>query len=136
VATPSIVFDAPRIAKVGESSSLAIVWIGVEFGSLSFKEGSLVAYQCRTFIDGCDIHDYHVDIRESRVMRQAGNRFLDPVSLGRPDEGTGGYYLAVTTGTSTSSLPGTASSPSIGTTTRNTSARTRSTFCRRRKKGW
>ena len=27
-------------------------------------------------------------------MRQAGNRFLDPVSLGRPDEGIGGFYLS------------------------------------------
>ena len=94
MATPSIVFYALRIVKVGESSSLAIVWIGVKLGSLSFKEGSVVAHQCRTFTDGYGIHDCHVETRESRVMRQAGNRFLDLVSLGRPDEGTGGFYLS------------------------------------------
>jgi hypothetical protein len=66
-------------------------------------------------------------------MRQAGNRFLDPVLLADPtrEQAASTSALAVTTGTSTSSLPGTLSSPSIGTTTRNTSARRRSTFCRR-----
>ena len=109
--------EALRIAKVGESSGPAIVWIGVEFESLSFEEGSVVALQCRTFIDSYGIHDYHVEIRESRVMRQAGNRFLDPVPLSHPTftacdpytatlgipistknrpwaEGTGGFYLS------------------------------------------
>lgn len=94
----------------------AIVWIGVEFGALSFDEGSVVALNCRTFIDSYGIDDYHVEIRESRVMRQTGNRFLDPVPLSDPTftarepytatlgipistkdrpwtEGTGGFYL-------------------------------------------
>ncbi|KAF9517858.1 hypothetical protein BS47DRAFT_449226 [Hydnum rufescens UP504] len=109
--------DALRIAEVGQSSSLVIVWIGVEFGALSFKEGSIVALECRKFIDTYGIHDYHVEIRESRVMRQVGNRFLDPVvfpdptfstrnpytaTLGIPisakdrpwAEGTGGFYVS------------------------------------------
>ena len=34
--------------------------IGVEFGALSFKEGSVVALHCRTLIDNHNIHDYHV----------------------------------------------------------------------------
>lgn len=34
--------DALRIGEVGESSGTAIVWIGVEFGALSFKEGSVL----------------------------------------------------------------------------------------------
>ncbi|KZT00087.1 uncharacterized protein LAESUDRAFT_764913 [Laetiporus sulphureus 93-53] len=76
--------EALRIVEVGESSGPAIVWIGVEFGALSFGEGSVVALQCRTFIDSHSIHDYHVEIRESRVMRQAGNRFLDPVPVSDP----------------------------------------------------
>jgi hypothetical protein len=109
--------EALRIAEVGESSSPAIIWIGVEFGALSFEEGSVVAVNCHTFIDSYGIHDYHVEIRESRVMRQAGNRFFDPVPLSdltftardpytatlgipisakdRPwAEGTGGFYIS------------------------------------------
>lgn len=57
--------DALRIGEVGEPSGAAIVWIGVEFGALSSKEGSVVAHKCRTFIDSYGIHDYHVEIRES-----------------------------------------------------------------------
>ena len=109
--------EALRIVEVGESSGPAIVWIGVEFGALSFEEGSVVALNCRTFIDSYGVHDYHVEIRESRVMRQAGNRFFDPVPLSDPTftardpytatlgipisarnrpwaEGTGGFYLS------------------------------------------
>ncbi|KAF8268371.1 hypothetical protein EI94DRAFT_1728069, partial [Lactarius quietus] len=88
--------DALRIAEVGESSNLVIVWIGVELGALSFAEAANP---------------------ESRVMRQAGNRFFDPVPLNDPTfsardpytatlgipisakqrpwaEGTGGFYLS------------------------------------------
>ena len=109
--------EALRIVEVGESSGIAIVWIGVEFGALSFKEGSVVALECRTLIDSYSIRDYHVEIRESCVMRQAGNRFLNPVPLSDPTftardpytatlgipistrcrpwaEGTGGFYLS------------------------------------------
>jgi hypothetical protein len=111
--------EAIRIVQVGESSGPAIVWIGVEFGALSFEEGSVVALKCRTFIDNYGIHDYHVEIRQSRVMRQAGNRnrFFDPVPFSHPTftardpytatlgipisakdrpwaEGTGGFYLS------------------------------------------
>ena len=108
--------EALRVVEVGESSGPAIVWIGVEFGALSFKEGSVVALKCRAFIDSHGIHDYHVEIRESRVMRQAGSRFFDPVPLSDPTftardpytatlgipvsaknrpwaEGTGSFYL-------------------------------------------
>ncbi|KAF9517860.1 hypothetical protein BS47DRAFT_1359377 [Hydnum rufescens UP504] len=103
--------------SIRQSSSLVIVWIGIEFGALSFEEGSLVALECRKFIDTYGIHDYHVEIRESRVMRQVGNRFLDPVLFPDPTfsardpytallgipisakdrpwaEGTGGFYLS------------------------------------------
>ena len=76
--------EALRIVEVGESSDLAIVWIGVEFGALSFKEGSVVALECRRLIDSYKIHDYHVEIRESRVMRQAGNRSLNSVPFSDP----------------------------------------------------
>ncbi len=91
--------------------------IGVEFGALSFEEGSVVALHCRKLIGSHNIHDYHVEIRESRVMRQAANRFFDPVpfsdstftardtytaTLGIPisakdrplAEGTCGFYLS------------------------------------------
>ena len=111
--------DALTIVEVGQKSSgLATVWIGVEFGALSFKEGSVVAQKCLTYIiDSWGIRDCRVEIRESRVMRQAGNRCLNPVylsdatfnvrnpytaTLGIPisakdrpwAEGTGGFYLS------------------------------------------
>jgi hypothetical protein len=112
--------DAVRIVEVGESSGPAIVWIGVEFGALSFDEGSVVAHNCQDLINSYHIHDYYdyyVEIRASRVMRQASNRFFDPVllsdrtftardpytaTLGIPisakdrpwAEGTGGFYLS------------------------------------------
>ncbi|TFK48876.1 hypothetical protein OE88DRAFT_1737634 [Heliocybe sulcata] len=76
--------DAVRIAEVGEDSSTAIAWIGVEVGALGFEEGSAVAGKCRAFVDGYGVQDYHVEIRESRVVRQAGNRFLDPVPFSDP----------------------------------------------------
>ena len=76
--------EALRIFEAGESSGSAIVWIGVEFGALSFKEGSVVALKCRTFIDSHGIRDYHIEIRESRVMRQGGNRFVDSVPVSDP----------------------------------------------------
>ncbi|KAH9040077.1 hypothetical protein EDB85DRAFT_1926909 [Lactarius pseudohatsudake] len=109
--------DALRIVEVGEPSGPAIVWIGVQFGALSFEEGSVIALRCRRFIDSYSVDDYHVEIRESRVMRQAGNRFFDPVFSTDPTftardpytathgipistkrrpwvEGTGGFYLS------------------------------------------
>ena len=109
--------DALRIVEVGRSSGLAIVWIGVEFGTLSFKDGSIVAHECRKSIESYSIPDFHVEIRESRVMRKADNRFMDPVlfpdptftarnpytaTLGIPistknrpwAEGTGGFYFS------------------------------------------
>ena len=77
--------DTVRIVQVGESSDPAIVWIGVEFGTLSFEEGSNVAQYCHMSISShYHIYDYYMEIRESRVMRQAGNRFFDPVLLSDP----------------------------------------------------
>ncbi|KAG8892205.1 hypothetical protein FRB99_002882, partial [Tulasnella sp. 403] len=98
--------DAARIVNVGEYSRLAIVWIGVEFGAPSFEEGSVVAAQCRTLINSYNIHDYHVEIRESRVMGQASNSrpLVSPdFHRSRPihrdprpwAEGTAGFYLSV-----------------------------------------
>ncbi|KAH9967653.1 hypothetical protein BGW80DRAFT_1340654 [Lactifluus volemus] len=110
--------DALRIVNAGESSGPAIVWVGVELGSLSFEEGCVVAFNCRPIIDSYGIRDYHVEIRESRVMRLSGDSlFLDPVPLSDPtfsardpftatlgipistknrpsSEGTGGFYLS------------------------------------------
>lgn len=109
--------DALRIVEVGESPAPAIIWIGIEFGALSRREGSVVAFNCQKFIDNYGIRDCYVEIRESRVVRQAGNRFLNPVPLSgatftardpytatlgipistkwRPwAEGTGGFYLS------------------------------------------
>ncbi|KAH9967644.1 hypothetical protein BGW80DRAFT_1462153 [Lactifluus volemus] len=110
--------DALRIVNAGESSGPAIVWVGVELGSLSFEEGCVVAFNCRPIIDSYGIRDYHVEIRESRVMRLSGDSlFFDPVlvsdptfsvrdpftaTLGIPistknrpwSEGTGGFYLS------------------------------------------
>ncbi|KAG9033294.1 hypothetical protein FRB95_000389 [Tulasnella sp. JGI-2019a] len=111
--------EALTIVEVGEKpSGLATVWVGVEFGAVSFEEGSAVAHSCLTYnIDCWDIHDCRVEIRKSRVMRQTVNRFLNPIplsdaafnvrnpytaTLGIPisakdkpwAEGTGGFYLS------------------------------------------
>ncbi|KAG7441092.1 uncharacterized protein BT62DRAFT_975029 [Guyanagaster necrorhizus] len=59
-----------RIVKVGESSGPAIVWIGVDFGALTFEEGSDLAFTCHAFINRCGFRDFYVEIRESRVLRQ------------------------------------------------------------------
>ncbi|PWW71674.1 hypothetical protein C7212DRAFT_287856 [Tuber magnatum] len=108
--------DALRIPNVGEPSGPAIVWIGVEFGALSFEEGSKVAMKCYELTCSYGIRDYHVEIRESSIVRQAGNRFFNPVHFSDPTfaaidpytatlgipiatrnrpwaEGTGGFYL-------------------------------------------
>jgi len=109
--------DAVRIANVEEPSGPAIVWIGVEIGSLSFEKGSEVANSCHSLIASHGVKDYYVEIRESEVVRQGGNRFLDPVLVSDPTltardpytatlgipistknrpwiEGTGGFYLS------------------------------------------
>ncbi|PWW76374.1 hypothetical protein C7212DRAFT_278668 [Tuber magnatum] len=109
--------DAVRIPNVGERPGPAIVWIGVEFGALSFEEGSKVAIKCHALTGSYGISDYCVEIRESHIVRQAGNRFFSPVhfsdpifsavdpytaTLGIPistrnapwAEGTGGFYLS------------------------------------------
>ncbi|KAG0127838.1 hypothetical protein HOY82DRAFT_624136, partial [Tuber indicum] len=109
--------DAIHISSIGETSGPAIAWIGVEFGALSFEEGSKVATNCQSIIDSHGIGDCYVEIRESCVIRQIGNRFLDPVhfsdstftardpytaTLGIPmcaknrpwAEGTGGFYIS------------------------------------------
>ena len=109
--------EALRIVNVDELSGPPIVWIGVEPGALSFEEGSRVAVGCHTLIHSHGISDYYVEIRESRIVRLAGNRLLDPVpstdptftardpytaTLGIPispkdrpwSGGTGGFYLS------------------------------------------
>ncbi|CUS09500.1 unnamed protein product [Tuber aestivum] len=103
--------DVLHITSVGELSGPPIVWIGVEFGALSFQEGSAVAINYHTVIKSYGIHDYYVEIRESRIM------FFNPVSVDHPIftacapytatlgipiapnnrpwiEGTGGFYLS------------------------------------------
>ncbi|CUS12722.1 unnamed protein product [Tuber aestivum] len=71
--------DLLHIPNVGEPSGPAVVWIGVEPGVLSFEEGSKVAINCHQLIGRHGVGDYCVEIRESRIFREAGNRFLDPV---------------------------------------------------------
>ncbi|KAF9074231.1 hypothetical protein BDP27DRAFT_1317521 [Rhodocollybia butyracea] len=111
--------DALTIAKVGEESSgPATVWIGVESGALSYEEGSNVAYSIlKCILEQWHIQDCRVEIRESCVTRQIGNKFLNLVhvnhatftarspytaTLGSPisskdtlwAEGTGGFYFS------------------------------------------
>ncbi|CUS12723.1 unnamed protein product [Tuber aestivum] len=71
--------DLLHIPNVGEPSGPAIVWIGVEPGGLSFEDGSKVAIDCHQLIGTHGVRDYCVEIRESRVSREARNRFLNPV---------------------------------------------------------
>ncbi|KAK6531374.1 Tripartite DNA replication factor [Arthrobotrys megalospora] len=56
----------------------AIVWIGVETGSLSFVEGAIVAANCQNFITRHNIPDCYVEIRESRVVTNARTKFMKP----------------------------------------------------------
>lgn len=109
--------DLVHICNIGEPSGPAIVWIGVEFGALSFQRGSEVAISCQNLIESSGIQDCYVEIRESCVMTNGGNRFLNPVPLSNPTftaqdpytatlgipisakdtswaEGTGGFYLS------------------------------------------
>ncbi|KAG7450882.1 uncharacterized protein BT62DRAFT_1046042 [Guyanagaster necrorhizus] len=81
--------EALRIVKDGESSGPVIVWIGVEFGALTFEEGSNVAFNCHAFINRYGFRDYHVEIKESLT-------FGIPISTkDRPwAEGTGSFYLS------------------------------------------
>jgi hypothetical protein len=108
--------DAIRIVTAGESSSPAIIWIGVDFNSLTFEEGSVIAYKCRPIVDGYGISNYHVEIRESRVRKLSGCNFLEPVpfsdptftarepftatlgipvaAMNRSSQGTGGFFIS------------------------------------------
>ena len=109
--------DVVRIANIEESFSFVVVWVGVEPGTLSFDDGVVVALKCREVLDSYHIQDVEVEIRESRIIKQAGPRFLDPVlpsnptvtarepytaTLGIPisaksmpwAKGTGGFYIS------------------------------------------
>jgi hypothetical protein len=102
---------------IEDISDFAIIWIGVEPGALSFEEGSKVAHKWQALVQSRGIGDFHVEIRESVVRRQTGNKFLDPVPAYDPTfavrdlytatlsipistknrpwaEGTGGFYLS------------------------------------------
>ena len=77
--------DLVRIGKVGEHSCPAIVWIGVKPGTLTFERGSEVAINCQKLVNNSvGVGSHYVEIRESCVMRYAGNRFLDPVPFSHP----------------------------------------------------
>lgn len=46
-----------------------MVWIGVTPGTLSGKDGVVVAYKCRGLLRDAKITDVEVEIRESVVIR-------------------------------------------------------------------
>ena len=113
--------DVVRIANAEDSSGAVVIWIGVEPGTLSFDDGAVVVLKCREVLDTYRIQGVDIEIRESRIIRPAGRRFLSP-ALGRllaPDptlthresftatlgipistkkmphiEGTGGFYIS------------------------------------------
>jgi hypothetical protein len=63
--------DPVRIGHAGDSSPPAIVWIGVLPNSLTAEIGVEVAIHCKGILSTHDIHDLHVEIRESEVFRSA-----------------------------------------------------------------
>lgn len=73
--------DVVRIADVDieEPFNFIAIWIGVEPGSLDFDDGVVVALKCREVLDRYHIQGVEVEIRESRIVKQVGSRFLDPV---------------------------------------------------------
>ena len=113
--------DVVRIANVGEPSGPVVIWVGIEPGTLGFDDGAVVALKCRDVLDNYHIHGVHIELRESRITKQAGRRFLNPIigpvpgpdltamvresftaTLGIPIstkkmpwvEGTGGFYIS------------------------------------------
>ena len=108
--------DVVRIGKVGEPFAPIILWIGVEPNTLPHPDGIVVALECQKILEGYNIFDIEVEIRESVVTRSASLKFLapayllDPTSdirepltttLGLPIstqstpwfEGTGGFFI-------------------------------------------
>ncbi|KAK6495305.1 hypothetical protein TWF481_003330 [Arthrobotrys musiformis] len=59
----------------------AIIWIGVQPGTLEFDKGGLVAAKCQRAVERNGIEDCYVEIRESVVVKigceDGGMRFLD-----------------------------------------------------------
>lgn len=60
-----------RIGIAGQSSPPAIIFVGVNPGSLSPELGIEVAVYCRTILTQNGIDDVHVEIRESETTRAA-----------------------------------------------------------------
>ena len=74
--------DVVRIANVEDSSGPVSIWIGVEPGTLSFEDGGVVVLKCREVLDTYHVQGVDIEIRESRIIRPAGRKFLSP-ALGR-----------------------------------------------------
>ncbi|KDQ52060.1 hypothetical protein JAAARDRAFT_139278 [Jaapia argillacea MUCL 33604] len=60
-----------RIGIVGQSSPPAVIFIGVNPGTLSHELGIEVAVHCRSILVRNGIDDVHVEIRESKFTRAA-----------------------------------------------------------------
>jgi hypothetical protein len=70
-----------QVVTAGETSSLAIIWIGVNFSSLMFKEGSIIAFICCLIINHYGISNYHIEIQESCIRKLSGSTLLELVLL-------------------------------------------------------
>jgi hypothetical protein len=73
--------DVVRIANVEDTSGPVVIWIGVELGTLGFDDGSAVVLECREVLDTYHIQGVNIEIRESRIIRPAGRRFVSKLTL-------------------------------------------------------
>ncbi|KAK7448145.1 hypothetical protein VKT23_013904 [Stygiomarasmius scandens] len=109
--------DPVRIGYSGDVASVyPIIWVGVVPGSLSAEVGVEIARHCKSILNENNIHDVHVEIRNSEVTRSAGPKMFKPVPTSNPTakvrepfsttlglpicaegatfEGTGGFYIS------------------------------------------
>lgn len=79
--------DVLRIAYQDISDAPVVVFISVEPGTLSWRDGYSVVTQCRLLLAHHDLYDVECEVKESRFMKLATPKFL-PL---RHDAGTSPY---------------------------------------------
>ena len=61
--------DPVRIRHPDDTSPPAILWVGVLPSSIAAEDGIAITVQCKTILSSHGIHDVHVELRESEVLR-------------------------------------------------------------------
>ena len=76
--------DIIRIARVGDIDAPAILWLGVMPKSLSCEKGVEVAVKCKKLLLEHGISDVDCEIREAKILRNAGPKLLESVRKSDP----------------------------------------------------